>query len=128
MNIELDWYYKFDGEGDALRLFWEDMTKVRLEYLADPGPVGTAIRVNGFAYEDLLIEIEGIAYIGAGKQRLMPAGHWDWSYPSPFRKAGRSAITSSSAARSPPTAAAAPSAPETSPRRPATPSRISARC
>ena len=79
--IKLNTYYQFEGEGEALRLFWEDMTEVRMEYLSDPGPAGTAVRVDGFAFEDLLIEIEGIAYAGADKQRLMPANHWDWSKP-----------------------------------------------
>ena len=82
--VKFNIYYEFEGEGDALRQYWEDMTKVRLEYLSDPGPAGTAIRVNGFAFEDLLIEIEGIAYVGADKQRLMPANHWDWSIPVPL--------------------------------------------
>ena len=36
------------------------MPKVRLEYLPDPGQAGTAVRVNGLAYEDLLIEVEAI--------------------------------------------------------------------
>ena len=82
--VKLNTYCQFEGEGAAITRFWEDMTKVRMEYLADPGPAGTAVRVNGFAYEDLLIEIEGMAYTGAEKQRLMPAGHWDWSMPVTF--------------------------------------------
>ena len=41
------------------------MTKVRMDYLADPGPVGTGVRVNGLGYKDLLIEIEAIAYVGS---------------------------------------------------------------
>ena len=82
--IKINTYYEFEGEGDALRQYWEDMTKVRMEYLSDPGPAGTAVRVNGFAFEDLLIEIEGFAYLGADKQRLMPANHWDWSIPVPL--------------------------------------------
>ena len=39
------------------------MTRVRLEYLPDPGPSATAVRVEGFAFEGLLIEIEAIAVI-----------------------------------------------------------------
>jgi enamine deaminase RidA (YjgF/YER057c/UK114 family) len=60
--VKLNTYYVFDGEGDDIRLFWERMTRVRLEYLPDPGPVGTAVRVAGLAYPDLLIEVEAIAY------------------------------------------------------------------
>ena len=82
--VKINTYYEFEGEGDALRQYWEDMTRVRMEYLSDPGPAGTAVRVNGFAFEDLLIEIEGFAYVGADKQRLMPANHWDWSMPVPL--------------------------------------------
>ena len=82
--VKINTYYEFEGEGDALRQYWEDMTRVRMEYLSDPGPAGTAVRVDGFAYEDLLIEIEGIAYVGKDKQRLMPANHWDWSIPVPL--------------------------------------------
>ena len=82
--IKINTYYEFEGEGDTLRKYWEDMTRVRMEYLSDPGPAGTAVRVNGFAFEDLLIEIEGFAYVGADKQRLMPADHWDWSMLVPL--------------------------------------------
>ena len=59
--VKLNTYYQFDGEGPAVTDFWQEMTKVRLEYLPDPGPAGTAVRVNGFAYEELLIEVEAIA-------------------------------------------------------------------
>jgi enamine deaminase RidA (YjgF/YER057c/UK114 family) len=34
-----------------------------MEFLKTPGPVGTAVRVAGLAYPDLLIEVEGIAVI-----------------------------------------------------------------
>ena len=83
--VKLNTYYQFEGEGAAITDFWEEMTAVRKEYLADPGPVGTAVRVKGFAYEELLIEIEAIAVApGVEKTRLMPADHWDWSMPVPF--------------------------------------------
>ena len=60
--VKFNTYYVFDGEGEAIREYWEKMTRVRLEYLPDPGPVGTAVRVTGLAYPDLLIEIEAMAY------------------------------------------------------------------
>ena len=44
--VKLNTYYQFEGEGDAITQFWEEMTAVRMEYLADPGPVGTAVRVS----------------------------------------------------------------------------------
>jgi enamine deaminase RidA (YjgF/YER057c/UK114 family) len=81
--VRLNTYYQQRGEGPEITRFWEEMTRVRMEYLADPGPVGTAVRVVGLAYEDLLIEIEAIAALGP-KQRLMPKGHWDWSMKVPF--------------------------------------------
>jgi 2-iminobutanoate/2-iminopropanoate deaminase len=61
--VKFNTYYVFDGEGDALREYWERMTKVRLEFFEEPGPVGTAIRISGLAYPDLLIEVEAIAYL-----------------------------------------------------------------
>jgi enamine deaminase RidA (YjgF/YER057c/UK114 family) len=63
--VRLNTYYDYEGEGQALQDFWEAMTRVRMDYLADPGPVGTAVRVNGLGYKDLLIEIEAIAYVGS---------------------------------------------------------------
>jgi 2-iminobutanoate/2-iminopropanoate deaminase len=60
--VKFNTFYVFEGEGDAIREYWEKMTHVRLEYLSDPGPVGTAVRVMGLAYPDLLIEVEAIAY------------------------------------------------------------------
>lgn len=66
--VKFNTFYKFDGDGDEIREFWEKLTKVRLEFFEEPGPAGTAIRVEGFAYPDLLIEVEAIAYVpGLGK-------------------------------------------------------------
>lgn len=61
--VKLNTYYAFEGEGEEITEFWEKMTKVRMEFLADPGPAATAVRVAGFAFEDLLIEIEAIAIV-----------------------------------------------------------------
>jgi 2-iminobutanoate/2-iminopropanoate deaminase len=63
--VKLNTYYVFDGRGDEIRDFWERMTKVRMEYVADLGPAATAIRVAGLAYPDLLIEVEAIAVVPA---------------------------------------------------------------
>jgi enamine deaminase RidA (YjgF/YER057c/UK114 family) len=62
--VKLNTYYKFDGTGPEEDEFWKEMTKVRLEYLPDPGPAATAVRVVGFAFEHTLIEIEAIAVLG----------------------------------------------------------------
>lgn len=61
--VKFNTYYVFEGEGDELRQYWERMTAVRLEFFETPGPVGTAVRVSGLAYPDLLIEVEAIAYM-----------------------------------------------------------------
>jgi enamine deaminase RidA (YjgF/YER057c/UK114 family) len=60
--VKMNTFYVFDGEGDAIQEFWEQMTRVRMEFFEEPGPCGTAVRVSGFAFPDLLIEIEAIAY------------------------------------------------------------------
>ena len=39
------------------------MTRIRLQYLPDPGPCGTAVRVSGLMYDGFLIEAEAIAVI-----------------------------------------------------------------
>ena len=64
--VKLNTYYVFEGHGDDIRVFWEQMTSVRMEYIADPGPAATAVRVMGLAYPDLLIEVEAIAVVAAG--------------------------------------------------------------
>lgn len=61
--VKFNTYYRFEGTGDVEREFWEEMTRVRLEFFEEPGPVGTAVRVAGFAFPDLLIEVEAIAYV-----------------------------------------------------------------
>jgi len=61
--VKFNTFYYFEGDGDAIREYWETMTRVRLEFFSEPGPVGTAIRCAGFAYPDLLIEVEAIAYV-----------------------------------------------------------------
>lgn len=61
--VKFNTFYVYEGEGDEIREYWERMTKVRLEFFEEPGPVGTAVRVVGLAYPDLLIEVEAIAYL-----------------------------------------------------------------
>lgn len=61
--VKFNTFYTFEGEGDDIREFWEALTRVRLEFFEEPGPCGTAVRVAGFAYPDLLIEVEAIAYV-----------------------------------------------------------------
>lgn len=61
--VKLNTYYVFEGEGDDIREYWEKMTAVRMQYLVDPGPAATAVRVVGLAYPGLLIEAEAIAVV-----------------------------------------------------------------
>jgi len=88
--VKLNTYYRFSGTGPEETEFWEAMTDVRLEYLADPGPAATAVRVVGFARQDTLIEVEAIAAVpdeegrSLERVRIMPEGHWDWVMPTPF--------------------------------------------
>ncbi len=88
--VKLNTYYRFDGTGPHETAFWRAMTDVRLEYLADPGPAATAVRVVGFARQDTLIEVEAIAAVAdqegrsLERVRIMPEGHWDWVMPTPF--------------------------------------------
>lgn len=64
--VKFNTFYKFEGEGGDIREYWEAMTRVRLDFFEEPGPAGTAVRVAGFAYPDLLIEVEAIAYVPQG--------------------------------------------------------------
>ncbi len=68
--VKLNTFYRFppgtEQEGDEERLLWEKMNAVRQEYFGTPGPCGTGVRVAGFAYPDLLIEIEAVAYKPVG--------------------------------------------------------------
>jgi 2-iminobutanoate/2-iminopropanoate deaminase len=61
--VKLNTYYVFDGTDDELQPYWEKMTRVRMEFLRDPGPAATAVRVAGLIYPDLLIEAEVIAVL-----------------------------------------------------------------
>jgi 2-iminobutanoate/2-iminopropanoate deaminase len=62
--VKLNTYYVYDGEGDGIREYWERLTRVRMEFLPDPGPCGTAVRVEGLMYDGFLIEVEAIAWLG----------------------------------------------------------------
>jgi len=54
-------YYFADGSWDQIRKTSEEIASIQREFYPEPGPASTTVRVNGFAYEDLLIEIEAIA-------------------------------------------------------------------
>lgn len=63
--VKLNTFYCCNETGTAVRQFWEKMTQVRMQYLPDPGPAGTAVRVVGLMYDEFLIEVEAIAVLGA---------------------------------------------------------------
>jgi enamine deaminase RidA (YjgF/YER057c/UK114 family) len=82
--VKLHTYYVYEGEGKEVTQYWERMTQVRLQYLANPGPAATALRVKGAPTQSRLITVDGIATSSRQRQRLMPAHAWDWSIPTPF--------------------------------------------
>ena len=85
--VRLNTYYVFEGDDADATRYWEDMTRVRLEYFPDPGPAATAVRIKGMPYPGQLIQIEGVAVCGESwknRQRIMPDGSWDWSIPVPL--------------------------------------------
>ncbi|MFD1708272.1 RidA family protein [Siminovitchia sediminis] len=61
--VKLNTFYTFDGDREEVTEFWEKMTKVRMEFLPEPGPCGTAVRVDGFMTDGCLIEVEAIAVV-----------------------------------------------------------------
>ena len=85
--VRLNTYYVFEGDDEDATQYWEDMTRVRLEYFPDPGPAATAVRAKGMPYEGQLIQIEGVALRGdsrVNRKRIMPSGSWDWSIAVPL--------------------------------------------
>lgn len=92
--VRLNTYYVFEGDETQATVYWEKMTRVRLQYFPDPGPAATAVRVRGMACSGALIQLEAeaLAVPATQRQRIMPAKSWDWSIPVPLSqgwKAGR---------------------------------------
>lgn len=90
--VRLNTYYVFDGADEDATQYWEDMTRVRLEYFPDPGPAATAVRIKGMPYDGQLIQFEGVALRGdshRNRQRIMPPGSWDWSIAVPLSQGWR---------------------------------------
>ena len=63
--VKLNTYYVFEGPAAEAQAFWEKMTKIRLEYICDPGPAATAVRVAGLMYDGFLIEADVVAVVGS---------------------------------------------------------------
>lgn len=90
--VRINTYYVYDGAEDQATRYWEKMTRVRLQYFPDPGPVGTAVRVRGIPLEGALIQIEAEAVApekGRERKRIMPDESWDWSIPIPLSQGWR---------------------------------------
>jgi enamine deaminase RidA (YjgF/YER057c/UK114 family) len=54
-------YYHADGDAEKVAATKAVIDAVQREFYPTPGPAATSIRVAGFAFEDLLIEIEAMA-------------------------------------------------------------------
>ena len=54
-------YYHGDGDWNQIAETKATIDRVQREFYADPAPAVTSIRVSGFAFEDLQIEIEAFA-------------------------------------------------------------------
>jgi enamine deaminase RidA (YjgF/YER057c/UK114 family) len=54
-------YYHAEGGWADIDKERQTIARVQREFYHEPGPVVTAVRVEGFAFEDLLIEIEALA-------------------------------------------------------------------
>lgn len=54
-------YYHAEGDWAAIEAARQTVARVQAEFYPAPGPAVTAIRVSGFAFENLLVEIEAMA-------------------------------------------------------------------
>ena len=54
-------YYHADGSWDDIARTSAGIESIQKEFYPEPGPASTVVRVTGFAYENLLIEIEAVA-------------------------------------------------------------------
>ncbi|HVO87668.1 MAG TPA: Rid family hydrolase [Casimicrobiaceae bacterium] len=87
--VKLHTFYVYDGANDRATAYWEKMTEVRLQYFANPGPAGTALRAKGAPTSQRLIAIDGVACPDPARQRIMPTHAWDWSMPTPLSQGWR---------------------------------------
>jgi 2-iminobutanoate/2-iminopropanoate deaminase len=59
--VKMNTYYVFNGADEELKGYWEKMTRVRVEFYANPAHCGTGVRVAGLPGEGLLIAAAAIA-------------------------------------------------------------------
>ena len=61
--VKVNSYYCAEGDWDQIDATNQTVADVLREFYPDPGPAMTNLRVTGFAFEELLIEIEAIAVL-----------------------------------------------------------------
>jgi enamine deaminase RidA (YjgF/YER057c/UK114 family) len=59
--IKLNSYYYATGDSARLAEAAATMGRIQKEFYPEPGPAATTVKVTGFAFEELLVEIEAIA-------------------------------------------------------------------
>lgn len=59
--VKLNSYYCVSGDAAQLAEAAAVMGNIQKEFYPDPGPAATTVQVTGFAFEELLVEIEAIA-------------------------------------------------------------------
>jgi enamine deaminase RidA (YjgF/YER057c/UK114 family) len=62
--VKINSYYYANGDWNQIGNTADTIAAIHREFYPDPGPAFTGVRVTGFAFEDLLIEIEAIAIAG----------------------------------------------------------------
>jgi len=61
--VKINSYFNAEGDWSQIRETSATIARIQKQYYPDPGPASTSVRVTGFAFEDLMIEIEVIAVI-----------------------------------------------------------------
>ena len=74
--VQVNIFYRYDGPQGGIGAYTDQIHGVSAEYLKAPYPTGTTTRVNGLAYEGLLVEIEAIAAVGGNNRPVEVADAW----------------------------------------------------
>jgi enamine deaminase RidA (YjgF/YER057c/UK114 family) len=61
--VKLYIYYFAEGDWGRIADATATIADIQREFYPEPGPASTSVRVSGFAFEDLLIEIEAMAVV-----------------------------------------------------------------
>jgi len=61
--VKINSYFNAEGDWSQIGETSATIARIQKQYYPDPGPASTSVRVTGFAFEDLMIEIEAIAVI-----------------------------------------------------------------